>query len=50
MNDRFKLQHHAMEFDRTYAAGVGKDIGKAVLRLQYIYQRAEDIPMKNKDV
>ncbi len=50
MNDGFKLQHHAMAFDRTYAAGVGKTIGKAVVRVQYIYQRATELPMKNKNV
>jgi len=50
MNDGFKIQHHAMEFDRTYAAGIGKDIGAFVLRYQYIYQRAEELPMKNEGV
>ncbi len=50
MNDGFKLQHHAMEFDRTYAAGIGKDVGDFVLRFQYIYQRAQELPMKNKNV
>ena len=50
MNDGFKLQHHAMEFDRTYAVGVGKTIGNAVIRLQYIYQRATELPMQNEDV
>lgn len=24
MNDGFKVQHHAMEFDRTYNFGIGK--------------------------
>ena len=50
MNDGFKLQHHAMEFDKTYAIGVGKTIGDFVLRYQYIYQRAEELPLKNKNV
>ena len=50
MNDGFKLQHHAMEFDRTYAAGVGKNIGNAVIRVQFIYQRATELPLQNKDV
>ena len=50
MNDGFKIQHHAMEFDRTYAIGVGKSIGDFVVRTQYIYQRAEEMPVKNDNV
>jgi hypothetical protein len=50
MNDGFKIQHHAMEFDRTYAVGVGKSFSNLVLRFQYIYQRATELPIKNKDV
>lgn len=50
MNDGFKIQHHAMEFDRTYAVGIGKDIDAFVLRFQYIYQRAEELPAKNENV
>jgi len=50
MNDGFKLQHHAMEFDRTYAVGAGKTFGDFVLRLQYIYQRATELPKNNENV
>lgn len=50
MDEGMKIQHHAMEFDRTYAAGVGKDFGNFVVRLQHVYQRAEEIPMQNKNV
>jgi len=50
MQDGFKIQHHAMEFDRTYAVGVGKIIDKFVLRVQYIYQRAEELPIQNDNV
>lgn len=50
MNDGFKIQHHAMEIDRTYAIGVGKSFGDFVLRYQYVYQRAKELPMQNKDV
>ncbi len=50
MNDGFKIQHHAMEFDRTYALGIGKSISDFVLRFQYIYQRAEELPTKNENV
>ncbi len=50
MNDGCKIQHHAMEFDRTYAVGIGKNISNFVLRYQYIYQRATELPIKNKNV
>lgn len=50
MNDGFKVQHHAMEFDRTYAVGVGKSIGDFVVRMQYIYQRATEMPVNNDNV
>jgi hypothetical protein len=50
MDDGFKIQHHAMEFDRTYAVGIGKNISDFVLRLQYIYARAEELPMENENV
>lgn len=50
MDDGFKLQHHAMEFDRTFALGLGKSIGDWVVRVQYVYQRAEEIPYHNENV
>jgi len=50
MNDGFKIQHHAMEFNRTYAVGVGKKISDVMLRMQYIYQRATELPMRNEGV
>jgi len=50
MQDGFKVQHHAMEFDRTYAIGARRTFGDFVLRAQYIYQRAEELPISNKDV
>ena len=50
MNDGFKIQHHAMEFDRTYAVGIGKSFGDVVLRYQFVYQRATELPMSNENV
>ena len=50
MDDGFKIQHHAMEFDRTYAIGVGKTISDFVFRIQYIKQRATELPALNKNV
>ena len=50
MDDGFKSQHHAMEFDRTYAIGFGKNISNFVLRIQYVYQRATELPASNEGV
>ncbi len=50
MNEGFKLQHHAMEFDRTYVVGIGKNIAQAVVRMQYIYQRATELPSLSENV
>ena len=50
MDDGFKIQHHAMEFDRTYAFGIGKTISDVVIRFQYVYQRATELPINNKGV
>ena len=50
MDDGFKIQHHAMEFDRTYAVGIGKNLSDFVLRLQYIYMEATELPSNNEDV
>ena len=50
MDDGFKIQHHAMEFDKTYAFGIGRNIYDFVLRFQYIYQNATELPMQNKNV
>ncbi|MDD2791525.1 MAG: hypothetical protein PHU40_12795 [Sulfurimonas sp.] len=51
MDDGFKLQHHAMEFDRTYAVGFGKSFTPSwIARVQYVFQRAEEIPYYNKNV
>lgn len=50
MDDGFKVQHHAMEFDRTYALGFGKNIDALALRFQYIYLRATELPIQNSNV
>jgi len=50
MNDGFKIQHHPMEFHKTFAVGVGKTFGNTIVRLQYIYQDATELPMNNEDV
>jgi len=50
MSDGFKVQHHAMEFNKTYAIGVGKSVDNFVVRMQYIYQEAKELPINNDNV
>jgi len=50
MQNGFKIQHHAMEFDRTYAIGFGKTFSNFVLRTQYAYHRATELPSLNENV
>ena len=50
MSDGFKIQHHSMEINRTYSIGIGKTISNFILRFQYIYQKAEELPMQNRNV
>lgn len=50
MNDGFKIQHHAMEFHKTYALGVGKKFTNTVFRVQYIYNEATELPLNNPNV
>ncbi len=50
MNDGFRVQHHAMEFDETYMFGVGKHFGDLDVTLKYIYQEATEIPTQNENV
>ncbi|OQX57835.1 MAG: hypothetical protein B5M52_06555 [Helicobacteraceae bacterium 4484_230] len=50
MHDGFKVQHHAMEFDKTMMAALGKRFESLELMLKYVYQEAEELPMKNSGV
>ena len=50
MQDGFKIQHHAMEFNKTYMLGIGKNIDDFMVSLRYIYQEATELPMQNKNV
>ncbi len=50
MSDGFKVQHHAMEFNKTYAMGIGKSVGNFVIRMQYVYQEAKEMPINNDNV
>jgi len=50
MDNGFKVQHHAMEFNRTYMAGIGKHIGAFDTMVKYIYQKATEVPIENRGV
>jgi hypothetical protein len=50
MNDGFRVQHHAMEFNETYMVGVGKHFDNLDLTLKYVYQNATEIPIDNENV
>lgn len=50
MMEGFMLQHHAMEFDRTYMAGFGKRVGDVELKVKYIYQQAKELPLNNSGI
>jgi len=50
MDDGKRIQHHAMEFDRTLMIGIGKKIDKATVMLKYNYMRATELPYENSDV
>jgi len=50
MNNGFGVQHHAMEFDRTYAFSLGKKIGAFDISVEYAYMRATEVPISNRGV
>jgi hypothetical protein len=50
MHDGFGVQHHAMEFDRTYMVSAGKQIEDFDVTLKYQYMRATEVPIENPDV
>ena len=50
MNDGLKIQHHAMEFNKTYMIGVGKHFDDLDISVKYVYQEATEIPIHNENV
>jgi hypothetical protein len=50
MNDGFRVQHHAMEFDETYMFGIGKHFKNVDVNVRYIYQNATELPINNDNV
>ena len=50
MHNGFKVQHHAMAFNKTYKCGIGKHFTWGDIKVQYVYQEATEIPINNKNV
>ena len=50
MKNGFKVQHHAMEFEKTYMYGAGKKFVWGDISLKYVYQKATELPINNKNV
>ena len=50
MQDGLKVQHHAMEFNKTYMLGVGKHFNDIDISVKYVYQEATEIPIHNENV
>lgn len=50
MNDGFQIQHHAMEFEKTYMFGLGKHFSDVDVSLKYVYQKATELPINNDNV
>lgn len=50
MKDGLKVQHHAMEFNKTYMIGVGKHFNDLDITVKYVYQEATEIPIHNQNV
>jgi len=50
MSDGYGVQHHAMEFERTYFMGVGKKFNNLNVMFKYSYQEATELPQNNPNV
>lgn len=50
MNEGLRVQHHAMEFEKSYLFSLGREFDDLFVNLMYIRQFATEVPMDNKDV
>jgi len=50
MQDGFRVQHHAMEINKTIFMGLGKSFSSVDVNLNYIYQEATELPSQTKEV
>jgi len=50
MNEGLRVQHHAMEFEKSYMFSVGKKFDDFFVNVRYIKQYATEVPIENEDV
>jgi len=51
MKEGLNVQHHAMEFKRSYMCGIGhKVIDNMVVHLRYAHHEAKEVPMNHDDI
>jgi hypothetical protein len=50
MNDGLRVQHHAMEFEKSYMVSLGREFDDLFLNLIYIKQYAKEVPIENDNV
>jgi hypothetical protein len=50
MSDGFKLQHHAVEINKTNVISIGKSVKDFIFRVQYIYQEGSELPARRDNV
>lgn len=50
MQDGLNIQHHGMEFDKTYSGYIGRRFGAFDATLRYIHMRATELPKWTRNV
>ena len=50
MNDGLRVQHHAMEFNKSYMFSLAKEFDDLLINLRYIKQEAKEVPIDNDNV
>ena len=50
MNEGLRVQHHAMEFEKSYMFAAGKEFDDFFVNLLYIKQYATEVPIENSGV
>ena len=50
MNDGLRVQHHAMEFNKSYMFSLAKEFDDLLITMRYIKHDAKEVPIDNDDV
>lgn len=50
MNDGLRVQHHSMEFKKSYMFSLAKEFDDLLINLRYIKQEAKEVPIDNDNV